>query len=330
MAKSEEKEIFSNHYKLSVIGIVLGFVMVVGGFVLLLLGFAGEMEVMMEADGFTAKLTNASPGIVLALFGMWVFVMYKPKAESKKTVTKKSHTKHSMGKSEIEKDDEWEVEITETTLKAFAHAKDITESLPLRRAIGKIIKIRDARIQAILGEELNKSPESEFGDLELAAITKFSAEGKGLEDISDLTNLPNLEFLNLPNNQITDISPIAGMKNLKLLSLNGNPLGKQPEALGPIRSVGNLDFLFLGACGLTTDSLAQLKGVKINKQLSIVYNSIKRMDVLYEYDILQDGSVLSADMNPLEASSISLLLATLSSRGVTVDISCVKNQDDKN
>jgi len=57
--------------------------------------------------------------------------------------------------------------------------------------------------------------------LDLSRKYKTNLWRKQLVDISPLSGLTNLENLNLANNDITDVSPLSGLTNLKKLLLDG-------------------------------------------------------------------------------------------------------------
>ena len=62
-----------------VIGLATGAIVFVAGFVLCILGLTGSIQLIFEGPGITAKLTNASPGIVFALLGVIVLWRFKPR-----------------------------------------------------------------------------------------------------------------------------------------------------------------------------------------------------------------------------------------------------------
>jgi hypothetical protein len=66
-------------YRLAILmGIAIGGVFALAGFVLCLLGLSGSIEWLVEGASLKAKLTNASPGIVFAGMGMIIIWRYKP------------------------------------------------------------------------------------------------------------------------------------------------------------------------------------------------------------------------------------------------------------
>ena len=49
-----------------------------------ILGFTGSIEWIVEASGFTSRLINASPGIVLIIIGFWLTLKSRLNIKAKK------------------------------------------------------------------------------------------------------------------------------------------------------------------------------------------------------------------------------------------------------
>ncbi|MCG8311975.1 MAG: hypothetical protein MI976_02060 [Pseudomonadales bacterium] len=291
----------SNAYLIgSIAGIVVGALFVIAGFILALLGFSGNTDLIVESTDLTAKLTNASPGVVFAFLGMIVLWRYKPRANET-----------------IQVDDNG----FKQTTQMFSGAKELENPPSERPPIGDIVELRSEKIRRIIGVELNKSANSLFGKLELESITKFNAPNASLDDISDLAYLINLEFLNLESNNISDITPLSELKKLRVLSLNMNPLTESGVGLTPLSNLKNLDRLYLGKCGLQTKHLEPLKEITVNTCLSVVFNEIDDLNIFQEGNTLRPGSELLADCNPFNESAAALISGVLSLRGVKVSAS---------
>lgn len=105
------------------------------------MGLTGNVDIAMETEGMTAKLTNASPRIVLAFFGLMIIWRYKSKVEEIKTVTESPNESERFVQGG---DDELKVlreskTITKIERKAFSGAEDISNTLSKRPAIGKLV-----------------------------------------------------------------------------------------------------------------------------------------------------------------------------------------------
>lgn len=74
------------HYEFIIVllSLIGGIGCLVAGIVLTILGFTGSIEWIVEASGFTSRLINASPGIVLIIIGFWLTLKSRLKIKAKK------------------------------------------------------------------------------------------------------------------------------------------------------------------------------------------------------------------------------------------------------
>lgn len=74
------------HYEFIIVllSLIGGIGCLVAGIVLTILGFTGSIEWIVEASGFTSRLINASPGIVLMIIGFWLTLKSRLKIKAKK------------------------------------------------------------------------------------------------------------------------------------------------------------------------------------------------------------------------------------------------------
>lgn len=65
---------WSLHYEflLSLLVLLGGYGLIVLGFIVLIGGLSGHVEWVMEAAGFTSRLANASPGLVMIIVGAYL------------------------------------------------------------------------------------------------------------------------------------------------------------------------------------------------------------------------------------------------------------------
>lgn len=66
------------------ISLIGGIGCLIAGIVLTVLGFTGSIEWIVEASGFSSKLINASPGIVLMVIGLWLTLKSRLKIKVRK------------------------------------------------------------------------------------------------------------------------------------------------------------------------------------------------------------------------------------------------------
>lgn len=73
---------------------ISGFLCLIGGFVLTVLGFSGHITWIVEMSGFTSKLINATPGILLMVLGTLIILSkkYNVKIQKESAQTKKMNS----------------------------------------------------------------------------------------------------------------------------------------------------------------------------------------------------------------------------------------------
>ena len=76
-----------------------------------------------------------------------------------------------------------------------------------------------------------------------------------------LTNLPDLEFLELNYNYLTDITPIASLKKLKYLNLNNNNITSYDALL----ELPLLERLWISCSGLSDEQLDEMSAALMAK-----------------------------------------------------------------
>ncbi len=72
----------------TILGIIVGAFFCLAGFIIIILGFNGSIEWMVQAKNFKSKLLNAGPGVLLALAGSIVLWRYKPRVKDNVMVKK--------------------------------------------------------------------------------------------------------------------------------------------------------------------------------------------------------------------------------------------------
>lgn len=76
-----------------IIGQATGIIFLCGGILLMLLGVTGAINIIVSKGTLEAKLINAAPGVVVALFGAIIIMRYKPNISSEE-----EHTETRTGK----------------------------------------------------------------------------------------------------------------------------------------------------------------------------------------------------------------------------------------
>ncbi|QEL83381.1 leucine-rich repeat domain-containing protein [Bacillus mycoides] len=109
--------------------------------------------------------------------------------------------------------------------------------------------------------------------LQIKTLSIYS--GEGINEIAGLEYMTNLEKLTLRESNVTDLSVISGLRHLKYLDLSSNPI----ESIQPVSKLENLDMLFLRDNKIADlTPLSQMKKIKI---LDLIGNNIKDLTPLF-------------------------------------------------
>ncbi|MGW5954546.1 leucine-rich repeat domain-containing protein [Bacillus mycoides] len=109
--------------------------------------------------------------------------------------------------------------------------------------------------------------------LQIKTLSIYS--GEGINEIAGLEYMTNLEKLTLRESNVTDISVISGLRHLKYLDLSSNPI----ESIQPVSKLENLDMLFLRDNKIADlTPLSQMKKIKI---VDLIGNNIKDLTPLF-------------------------------------------------
>ncbi len=81
-----------------IFGLYVGVLCLILGFVLIILGVSGSIDLIVEAGGIKSKMINATPGSMFSLFGLIILWKYKPKITERTII----ETKEKQPKTGIE------------------------------------------------------------------------------------------------------------------------------------------------------------------------------------------------------------------------------------
>ncbi len=149
----------------------------------------------------------------------------------------------------------------------FAYAENEEEWMPdpaLREAIREKLRIPadNPLTQAYMQEHLTNLRVIDKGIVDLTGLEhamrlrSLVLPRNEIQDISPLSGLTGLVFLDLGNNQISDLSPLAGLENLELLGLSNNLI----VDVSPLAGLVNLKNLTL--IGNEISDLSPLAGLE--------------------------------------------------------------------
>ena len=131
-------------------------------------------------------------------------------------------------------------------------------------ATAQVVNIPDANLRTALAEHLGKEEGAQITREELATLTEFHADDRGIRDLTGLEFAVNLVRIELRHNAIADLGPMAGLGALDNIKLRGNNISD----ITPLAQLVNVAWLGLEENNITDVSpltrLAKLDGVGLN------------------------------------------------------------------
>ena len=131
-------------------------------------------------------------------------------------------------------------------------------------ATAQVVNIPDANLRTALAEHLGKEEGAQITREELATLTEFHADDRGIRDLTGLEFAVNLVRIELRHNAIADLGPMAGLGALDNIKLRGNNISD----ITPLAQLVNVAWLGLEENNITDVSplirLAKLDGVGLS------------------------------------------------------------------
>lgn len=163
-----------------------------------------------------------------------------------------------------------------TELKTASDASIVEWAANIERQTGiikEVINFNDKNLELAIRNAINK-PTGDLYKSDVQGITRLTAEGKSIADLSGIENLINLQQLNLDKNFISDITPLKGLTSLATLSLGDN----QISDLTPLKGLTNLIYLELNNNQIS--DITPLKGLTNLDRLLLNYNNITDLSIV--------------------------------------------------
>jgi|GEM_PF-5557582 len=145
----------------------------------------------------------------------------------------------------------------------------------------KIINFNDPRLEKEVRESLNQ-PTGPLYKSEVNDIQRLEAAGKGIQNLKGIENLTSLKYLNLGRkwenggwnyNIIVDLSPISNLVNLNFLDLSGNKIN-DIKALVENNGLNSDDYINLRYNNLKSndesETMGNIKKIE-NREVDIKY-----------------------------------------------------------
>jgi len=204
-------------------------------------------------------------------------------------------------------------ENTVTDLPAIAISAGVeTEAL--------VVDFPDANLAFAVRAALGLAEGSTITDADLASLTRLTAEGANIQDLSGLEYAVNLNYLSLADNLISDLSSLANLNSLREMSLENN----QISDLTPLANLTGMQDLNLSYNQLTEiSSLANLTALY---ELTLEGNQIADISVLANKKVLwvlELGNNDISDISPLSGAT-ALRSVNIMNNNVS-DISSLEN-----
>ncbi len=215
---------------------------------------------------------------------------------------------------------------------------------------GATVTIPDARLRAVIADNLGKASGAPITPAEMASLTRIDAPNKGIRsltgleqainlqwldlglgrassnsnaisDLSPLSNLTNLTYLDLTDNSITDISTLSNLTNLTRLNLRRNRISD----ISVLSNLTNLTGLYLHA-NRGNFSISVLSNLTNLTELSLGHNGISDISVLSNLTNLTELSLGGNSISNISVLSNLTNLIVLNLWGNSIsDISVLSN-----
>ena len=134
--------------------------------------------------------------------------------------------------------------------------------------VGEVVNIPDTNLRAAIEKALGKGSGVPITVVEMATLTRFSAENSGISDLTGLESATNLTYLSLVGNSISDISTLAELTKLTELWLSRNSISD----ISAVAGLTKLTWLILW--GNSISDISALVGLTNLTYLSLDGNSI--------------------------------------------------------
>ena len=155
-----------------------------------------------------------------------------------------------------------------------------------------VVDIPDANLEAAIREALS-IPTDPLTDVDLASLTLFSAQEKGITNLTGLEYCVNLTNLYLGDNDISDISLLSGLTNLMELEIYENNITN----ISPLTGLIKLDWLLLYSNNIT--DITTLEGLTNLRSLDLSSNNISDFSPLLGLTNLSFLSLNNSNINDI-------------------------------
>ena len=196
---------------------------------------------------------------------------------------------------------------------------------------GSTVTISDDNLRAVIADSLGKAPNATFTREEMGTLTRIAAPNRGIRDLTGLEHATNLRWLSLGrarvddewvnSNHISDLSPLTRLTNLTYLDLTSNRI----SSISTISNLAKLTQLHLGG-NQTISDISALSNLTELTRLNLWDNDISDISAISN---LTNLTLLSLSSNPVSSIFALSNLTNLTQLGLNAssisDISALSN-----
>jgi Leucine-rich repeat (LRR) protein/thiol-disulfide isomerase/thioredoxin len=178
----------------------------------------------------------------------------------------------------------------------------------------------DRNLERAVRDALELAADAPLEDSALLALTMLDARGYGILSVEGIEHCRNLETLVLWENEVSDLSPLSGLANLVYLDLDSNRVSD----LTPLSSLQSIEILYLSYNPVQDvsplSSLPKLSSLYLNADPQVKLAQVAKLEQIEELSLGENGLI---DISAL-ATMTNLRLLALYGNGI-VDISPLRN-----
>lgn len=175
--------------------------------------------------------------------------------------------------------------------------------------LNEVVSFADSNIEFAVRVKINK----EHGDIlksDVLKIKELKVQRKGIENLSGLEHLVNLETLDLSYNDfISNLEPIKDLLKLTELSLHQNNI----SSIEHLSKLTNLNSIHLG--GNKIVEITALRNLSRISYLSLINNNVNDVSPLLEVDFIHSVNLVNNDIYSFDQQQ---LIQKLRDKGVYV------------
>ena len=163
------------------------------------------------------------------------------------------------------------------------------------------VNIPDVNLRAAIASALGKASNARITVTEVETLTHFTANNRGISDLTGLEAATGLKTVALYNNQISDLSPLAGLTKLHTIQVGANLISD----LSPV--AGSINLTSLNISENLVSNLSPVAGLTNLLSINLSNNSVFDLSPLAGLRKLE--SIIMNANPPADLSPLSQLMS---------------------